>query len=85
MWTTLDFMKPSWKKKKTNFKYNNYSSLEVEMQLLEAIKLGRDRLRLFNTSSKVKRKTMPPEIGFPMTLTSGAFLNQKPNKETNHK
>ena len=29
-------------------------------------------------------KTMPSEIGFPMTLTSGAFLNQKRNKQTSH-
>ena len=28
--------------------------------------------------------TMQSEIGFPMTLTSGAFLNQKPNKQTSH-
>ena len=26
---------------------------------------------------------MPSEIGFP-TLTSGAFLNQKPSKQTSH-
>ena len=29
-------------------------------------------------------KTMPSEIGFSMTLTSGAFLNQKRNKQTSH-
>ena len=29
-------------------------------------------------------KTMPSEIGFPMTLTSGAFLNQKRSKQTSH-
>ena len=29
-------------------------------------------------------KTTPSEIGFPMTLTSGAFLNQKRNKQTSH-
>ena len=27
---------------------------------------------------------MPSEIGFPMTLTSCAFLNQKRNKQTSH-
>ena len=32
------------------------------------------------TSSEVN--TMPCEIGFPVTLTSDAFLNQKPNKQT---
>ena len=31
-------MKPSWKKKKTNIKYNNYLGLPAEMQHLEAIK-----------------------------------------------
>ena len=30
-------------------------------------------------SSKVKNETMPSEIGLPMTLTSGEFLNQKPS------
>ena len=34
------------------------------------------------TSSKVNK--MPSEIGFPMTLTSGVFLKQKPNKQTRH-
>ena len=29
-------------------------------------------------------KTMPSEIGFPMTLTSGAFVNKKPDKQTSH-
>ena len=29
-------------------------------------------------------KTMPSEIGFSMTLTGGAFLNQKRNKQTSH-
>ena len=29
-------------------------------------------------------KTMPSEIGFPMTLTSGAFVNKKRNKQTSH-
>ena len=29
-------------------------------------------------------KTMPSEIGFPMTLTSGAFVNKKGNKQTSH-
>ena len=29
-------------------------------------------------------KTMPAEIGFPMTLTSGAFVNKKRNKQTSH-
>ena len=27
---------------------------------------------------------MPSEIGFPMTLTSGAFVNKKRNKQTSH-
>ena len=27
---------------------------------------------------------MPSDIGFPMTLTSGAFINQKPTKQTSH-
>ena len=27
---------------------------------------------------------MPYEIGFPMILTSGAFLNHKSNKQTSH-
>ena len=31
-----------------------------------------------------KTKTMSSEIGFPMILTSGAFLNYKPNKQTSH-
>ena len=62
------------------------------MLLLEAIKPGQNRLRLFNplyASSKGKwvslfLKTMPFEIGFPMTLTSGAFVNKKRNKQTSH-
>ena len=29
-------------------------------------------------------QAMPSEIGFPMTLTSGAFVNQKHNKQTSH-
>ena len=29
-------------------------------------------------------KTMPSEIGFPMTLTSEAFVNKKRNKQTSH-
>ena len=29
-------------------------------------------------------KTMPSEIGFPMTLTSGPFVNKKRNKQTSH-
>ena len=29
-------------------------------------------------------KTMPSEIGFPVTLTSGAFVNKKRNKQTSH-
>ena len=29
-------------------------------------------------------KTMPSEIGFPMTLTSGAFVNKMRNKQTSH-
>ena len=29
-------------------------------------------------------KTMSSEIGFPMTLTSGAFVNKKRNKQTSH-
>ena len=38
-------------------------------------------MRLFNPithQARCKTKTMPSEIGFPMTLTSGAFLNQNP-------
>ena len=30
----------------------------------------------------MKKENDAAEIGFPMTLTSGAFLNQKPNKQT---
>ena len=29
-------------------------------------------------------KTMPSEIGFPMTFTTGAFVNIKRNKQTSH-
>ena len=46
-------------KKKTNIKYNIYSGLPFEMQLLKAIKLGQNRLRLLNSSyvsSKVKNE-----------------------------
>ena len=34
--------------------------------------------------SKLIFETMPSEIGCPVTLTSGAFLNQKCNKQTSH-
>ena len=41
------------------------------------------------TSSKGKLvssvlTTVPSEIGFPMTLTCGAFLNQRRNKQSSH-
>ena len=72
-------MKLDMLKKKNKHKYNNYSGLPFETQLLEAIKYGQ------NQSSKVKNEneSMPSEIGFP-TLTSDVFLNQKPNKQTSH-
>ena len=44
---------------KTNIKYNNYSGLPFEMQLLKAIKEGQYRLRLLNPlthQSKVKNE-----------------------------
>ena len=49
-----------------------------------------NRLRLFlilfilNVKQGEVSKSDPSEIGFLMTLTSGAFLNQKNNKQTSH-
>ena len=57
------------------------------MQLLKAIWIAWDFFEL-SFLIRIKQgevsKTDPSEIGFPMTLTSGAFLNQKTNKQTNH-
>ena len=82
---TLDFRKP---KKKKHIKDNNCSGLPVEMLLLKVIKCSRIAWD-FSTLLLLKQeqvssflKTMPSEIGFPMTLTSGAFLNKKRNKQT---
>ena len=50
------------KEKKTNIKYNDYSGLSFKMQLLEAIKKGRNRLWLFNPvtyQARWKTKTVP--------------------------
>ena len=51
----------------------------------------KERIRKDLTSSfyitdliKLRLKTVPSEIGFPVTFTSSAFLNQKPNKQTSH-
>ena len=57
-----------------------------EMQLLKAIKYGKDRLSPYKSRThpaRWKTKTMPSEIGLS-ALTSDAFLNQKPNKQTSH-
>ena len=49
-----------------------------------------NRLRLFLTLFIIRSKqaevskSNPSKIGCPMTLTSGAFLNQKTNKQTSH-
>ena len=71
---------------KVNIRYKNYSGFPFEMQLLTAIKYGQKRSRLCNPlahQARWKTKTIPSEIGFS-TLTSGAFLNQKPDKQTSH-
>ena len=73
-------------KKQTYTVYNNYSGLPFEMQLLKAImQVKPESLEgLFNpASSKVKNENNASEIGFP-TLTTGAFPNQKFNKQASH-
>ena len=53
---------------KTNIKYNNYSSLPFQMQLLKSIKQGQNRLRFLNSLTHQARcatKMMPSDIGFP--------------------
>ena len=84
---TLDFRKPE----KKHIKDNNCSGLPVEMLLLKVIISVPEWLETFQpsyASSKGKwvssfLKTMPSEIGFPITLTSGVFV-KKCNKQTNH-
>ena len=71
-------------KKQTYTVYNNYSGLPFEMQLLKAITRPESLEGLFNpASSKVKNENDASKIGFP-TLTTGAFPNQKFNKQTSH-
>ena len=78
--TTLDFRKPE---KKTHIKYNNNSGLPVKMQLLNSESLEPFFNPLYIAQGEVSKSELS-EIGFPMTLTSGAFLNQKNNKQTSH-
>ena len=75
---------------KTNIKYNNYSGLPFEIQFLKAIKEGHSCLSLFKPPyalNKVKkaekRKRCLPKSNYQI-LTSDAFLNQKPSKQTSH-
>ena len=68
---------------KTNIKYNNYSGLPFEMQLLKAMPESLDTFEPSYTSSMLKTETIPSEIGFP-NLTSDTSLNQKNNKQTSH-
>ena len=85
---TLDFRKP----KKKHIKDNNCSGLPVEMLLLKVIISVPESLETFQPSYASRKgkwvssflKTMPSEIGFPMTLTSGAFVNKERNKQTSH-
>ena len=66
--------------KKTNIKYNNYSGLPFEMQLLNGYRVRPESLETFETSyasSKVKNeKDAIRNIRFP-TLASDTSLNQK--------
>ena len=41
-------------------------------------------LRIKQNQARWKKEKMPFETGFPIILTSGAFLNHKPNKQTSH-
>ena len=71
-------------KKQTYTVYNNYLGLPFEMQLLKAIKEGQNRLRDFSTRiQQGKNESDASEIGFP-TLATGAFPDQKFNKQTSH-
>ena len=81
---TLDFRKP---KKKTHQRQQF-----LRLTSRDAASEGHQVFQNFQpsyASSKGKwvssfLKTMPSEIGFPMTLTSGAFVNKKRNKQTSH-
>ena len=71
---------------KTNIKYNNYSGLPFEIQFLKDIKEGHSCWRLLNPLTHEqgeKRKRCHPKSDYRI-LTSDAFLNQKPNKQTSH-
>ena len=69
---------------KTNI--NKYSGLPFEIQFLKDIKEGHSCWRLLNPLTHEqgeKRKRCHPKSDYRI-LTSGAFLNQKPNKQTSH-
>ena len=73
---------------KTNIKYNNYSRLPFEIRFLKAIMEGHSCLRLLSPlilriKQGGKRKRCNPKSDYRI-LTSDAFLNQKPNKQTSH-
>ena len=71
---------------KNNIKYNNYSGLPFEIQSLKDIKGGHSCLRLstlLRIEQSERRKRCRPKSDYPI-LTSDAFLNQNPNKQTSH-
>ena len=80
----LDFRKP---KKKKLIKDNNCSRLPGGMLLLKAIKCYRIAWD-FSTLLRLKQgqvcKLIFENDAIPMTLTSGAFVNKKCNKQTSH-
>ena len=69
-----------------------HTHIKDKLTSLDAASEGHQVLQNFQpsyASSKGKwvssfLKTMPSEIGFPMTLTSGAFVNKKRNKQTSY-
>ena len=57
------------------------------MQLLKAIRIAWDffwTLFIIRIKQGEMSKSDASEIGFPVTVTSGALLNQKDNKQTSH-
>ena len=79
--TTLDFRKPENK----HIKYNDNSGFPCQSRYDAAPEGHQNRLKLFlilfilHVKQGEVSKSDPSEIRFPMTLTSGAFLNQKTN------
>ena len=81
---TLHFRKP---KKKNTSKTITAQAYQSRCCFWRSSLVFENRLRLFNPLTPQERatmKTMPSEIGFPMTLTSGAFVNKKRHKQTSH-